>query len=243
MSGILLTFYATNRKLVRYVKWKPWFYFFAIGLICLALIVATIASLFIEPPGNTGYKTSFGFIAFFVAFFDLVAIILRIQSRSFIEPHHLALFPISKWRKLLFQISLLLIDYKTFIYISVMVCFVLFFVSNSLYIAALVSIPVWVLLLIAISSWIMVIYAFAGKYLDKIGDKIQFLGLFFIAALMCIQLFGDTALTKIPVINYTGNMLYGLWIGNLHLIWLNLLLLLGSIFLPLVVFGIFKYNR
>ena len=243
MSNILAVLYQTNNKLARRVKKGAWFYGGAIVIICLTLIPITIVYLFHGPLNSNAFQKSLKFLAFFVAMFDVIAIIIRIQSRSFIEPYQLALFPISKWKKLLFHIALFVLDYKSLIYLSMISCFICFYATHSLYLAAIISIPVWMLLLLAILSWTMVLYGFLGKYLDKMGNKIQFIGLFFMAIIIAINLFGDNILAKIPITSYVGYILYGLWIDSSVLIWTNLLLLLAGLLFPLALFGLLRSTQ
>ena len=243
MSNILAVLYQTNNKLARRVKKGTWFYVTAIVIICLTLIPITIVYLFYRLPNGYDFQKSLKFLAFFVAMFDVIAIIIRIQSRSFIEPCQLTLFPISKWKKLLFHIALFVLDYKSLIYLAMIVCFAFFYAKHGMYVAAIISIPVWLMLLLTILAWTMVFYGFLGKYLDKMGNKIQFIGLFFMAIIIAINLLGDNVFTKIPITSYAGNILYGLWIDSSVLIWTNLLLLLAGFLFPLALFGLLRSNK
>lgn len=238
MSNILSALYNTNRKLSRHVR-TPWFYVFTLGIMCVLLIAVAVVDLFSAEPESIDYQ-SLTYFVFFVVMFDLLFILLRVQSRSFLEPYQLALFPISKWKNLLYLAAVYLMDYKSFLYISVIGTFVLLFLKNSLYTAAVVSILIWVLLLFIVLAWMIVLYSLFGRYLDKMENRLQFLGLFFATFLLGIQQFGDDIFIEIPVISHTGNILYGLWTGSYQLIGINLLIMLGALVMPIFLAGILK---
>ncbi len=242
MANIPFILFNTNRTLAKHVRYS-WLYVLGISISCIFLISVLVIDFFLKQPSDVDYQTAFSSIAYFVVLFDGMAILLRVQTRSFIEPYQLALFPISRWKKFQFQIVLYLIDYKTLIYLSVIGCITIFFVKNSLYIAAILSVFFWLLLLMIISIWVVAIYGLAGKYLDKMGNQLQNLGAFFAVLLLGVQLFGDDIFIKLPIIKHVGNALYGLWVSNPSFVWYNLLFLLGSLALPLILFGVSRINN
>lgn len=105
---------------------------------------------------------------------------------------------------------------------------------------------VWFLLLSTILTWTAVLYSLFGKYLDKMGNNIHYIGLFFIVIIMGMEELIDDFILKIPVLKQTGTALYGLWTNNPQIVWENLSILLGSLGLPLILlFGIsrFEWNQ
>ncbi|NGP89626.1 hypothetical protein [Fodinibius halophilus] len=223
--------YKVNKKLSKSIRQNPWLYFFVIGIFCVAVISMISVTLFKDYTD----RDSFIVVAYFVAVFDIIAIIARITNRAFIEPYQLAIFPISKWKKTLFHFAILLLDYKSLIYLSSMVCFVVLFVQQSLYTGAFLSVIVWFLLLSIILAWTALFYSLFGKYLDKMGNNIQYIAVFFIVVLTGMEEFIDDFMVKIPVLKQAGATLYGLWTESPQLVWENFPILLGSLGLPLIL--------
>lgn len=234
--------YKVNKKLSKSIRQIPWLYFFMIGMLCIVVTLLISVTLL---KGSTDLNTFIG-AAYFVVFFDIVAIIARLTNRAFIEPYQLDFFPISKWKKFLFHFAILLLDYKSMIYLSSIVCFTFLFIQHSLYVEAVLSIALWFLLLSTILTWVAVLYSLFGKYLDKMGNNIQYVGLFFIVIIMGMEEFIDDFILKIPVLKQTGTALYGLWTNNPQIVWANLSIVLANLCLPLfLLFGIsrFKWNQ
>src|SRR5690625_7903014 len=101
-------------------------------MLCIVVLSLTSLSLFKD---LTNLNTFIG-VVYFVVFFDIIAIIARFTNRAFIEPYQLDIFPISKWRKFLFHFTILLLDYKSLIYLSAVVFFIIMFINDSLYAVA-----------------------------------------------------------------------------------------------------------
>ena len=242
MSDILRVLNRTNRTLSSRIPKGKWTYILWTAFISIFLLTVIIINFFGKAHTVSDFRRAFQNIPFFVVYMDLVAILMRIQSRTFIEPYQLSLFPISKWTKLKFHILLFLLDYKTIIYLAVSCCFVVFYVKNGLYLSAFFSIFIWGLLLIIILTWSLVLYGIFGKYLDRMGNKMQMLTMLFISLIVFMQFFGKDLYSKIPVTRNIGNILYGLWSGELHLIWMNLLIVLGVLLFPLLLFAVLKTN-
>ncbi len=216
-----------------------WMYSFVIGCFCIVVISLIIFGLFI----NAAELNSFIVVVYSVFLFDVIAIIARLQKRAYVEPYQLNVFPISRWEKFLFHFTTLLLDYKSLIYLSSMACFVFLFVQHSLFTGAVLSLIVWFLLLSTILSWAALLYSLFGKYLDKMGNNIQYMIIFFIAILIGMNEFIDDFYLKIPVLKETGTALYGLWTEDPQLVWENLPVLLGSLGLPLALLsGISKFG-
>ncbi|NBC03970.1 MAG: hypothetical protein GVY20_09735 [Bacteroidetes bacterium] len=234
--------YKVNKKLSRSIHPAKWLYLFLIGFFCIVVISLMIFNFFL----NSGGLNSFLGVVYSVFLFDMIAIIVRLQKRAYIEPYQLNIFPISKWKKFLFHFVIVLLDYKSLIYLSSMVCFIFFFIQHSLYTGAVLSMIVWFLLLGTILTWTAVLYSLFGKYLDRMSNNIQYIGLFFIVILTGMQEFIDDFILKIPVLKHAGTALYGLWTNNPQIVWENLSILLGSLGLPLILlFGIsrFEWNQ
>src|SRR5690625_6967719 len=106
--------YKLNKIISKCIHQIPVFYFFIIGMLCIVVLSLTSLSLFKD---LTNLNTFIG-VVYFVVFFDIIAIIARFTNRAFIEPYQLDIFPISKWRKFLFHFTILLLDYKSLIYLS-----------------------------------------------------------------------------------------------------------------------------
>ena len=234
--------YKVNKKLSKSIRQIPWLYFLVIGILCVVVISVISMTLF---KGSADLK-SFIVAAYVVAFFDIIAIIIRLTNRAFIKPYQLDIFPISKWKKFLFHFAILLLDYKSLIYLSSAVCFIVLFAQHSLYAGAVLSMILWFLLLSTILTWTAVLYSLFGKYLDKMGNNIHYIGIFFIVIITVMEGFIDDFMFKIPVLKQTGTALYGLWTNNPQVVWKNLSILSGSLGLPLVLlFGIsrFEWNQ
>lgn len=234
--------YKVNKKLSKSIRQIPWLYFFVIGISCIVVLSLISVTMF---KGGVDLSTFIG-AAYFVVFFDIIAIISRLTNRAFIEPYQLDVFPISNWKKFLFHFAILLLDYKSLIYLSSTACFLFLFMQHSRYTEAVLSIVFWFLLLINVLSWTALLYSLFGKYLEKMGNNIQYAGLFFIVIITGMQDFIDDIIYKIPVLKQTGTALYGLWSNNPQIVWENLLILLGSLGLPLtLLFGIswVKWNQ
>lgn len=226
--------YKVNKELARSIQQSPWLYSFFIGLFCIGIISGIIIDLL---EGSTDLNT-FIAIAYYVVLTDIVAVIVRISNRAFIEPYQLIAFPLSKWKKFLFHCAILLLDTKTLIYMSSVVCYIFFFIQHSSYTGALLSILVWFLLLTNVLTWTAVFHTLFAKYLDKMGDKIHYIGIF-VFILIVMQDFIDNFMFKIPVIKHAGTALYGLWTNNPQIVWGNLSILIGSLSLPLILlFGV-----
>lgn len=227
--------YKVNKKLSRSIHPAKWLYSLMIIFFCIVVI-----SLFTF---NSGELNSFLEIVYAVFLFDMIAIIMRLQKRAYVEPYQLTAFPISKWKKFLFHFAILLLDYKSLIYLSAIVCFGFLFVQHSLYAGAVLSLIVWFFLLCTILSWTAVLYSLFGKYLDKMGHNIQYLGLFFIVILTGMGEFIDDFIVKIPVLKQSGTILYGVWANHPKIVLENLLILSGSLGLPLILLaGLSKFD-
>lgn len=239
MLTTTIELYKVNKKLSRSIHSTKWFYSFMIGIFCIGIIYMIIANLFV----STRELDSFLGVVYYVAFIDMIAIIVRLQKRAFIEPYQLSIFPISKWKRFLFHCAILLLDYKSLIYLSSMGCFIFLFVQHSLYAGAVLSMVVWFLLLIIVLTWTAAFYSLFGKYLDKMGDRIHYIAIFFIVILGGMEELIDNFIFKIPVLKQAGAAFYGLWINNPQIVWENLSILLGSLGLPLILlFGVLKFE-
>jgi len=231
--------YKVNKKLSRSIHPTKWMYSFLIGFFCIVAISIITMTLL---KGSTDLNSFVGVVSS-VFLFDMVAIIVRLQKRAYVEPYQLDIFPISKWKKFLFHLVILFLDYKSLIYLSSMVCFVVLFVQQSLYTGAFLSVIVWFLLLNIVLAWTALLYSLFGKYLDKMGDSIKYLGLFFIVIITGMEEFVDDFMFNIPVLKQAGTALYGIWTENPQLVWENVTILLGSLGLPLVLlFGNSKFG-
>jgi len=240
MRNQLIKLNHTNKKLIRRIQKGRYFYILSIIFICLFLCTLIITSLF--PKNKSNLLLTFKYISFFVVFFDTIAIILRIQNRSFITPHHLAIFPLSKWDKFKYHMVLYLLDYKSLIYLSVSICYAIFFLSNRLYLSAVLNFIIWFLLLSIILAWVILLFNLLWRYLVKLKTKTQMIGLLYIIIIMGIESFGDNALTKVPITSNIGNIFYGLLFKNTGLILTNLIIAIFGLILPLFLFSIFKIS-
>lgn len=239
MMNTSLELYKFNKELARSIQQNPWLYSLMISVSCITIIGLNIANLYFSP---IDIKT-FIELAYFVVFFDIIAVTVRLANRAFIKPYQMAVFPLSKWKKFLFHFGILLMDSKTLIYLSTAVCFIFFYTHNSFYLGALISLVVFFLLLTNILSWTAVIYTIFAKYIDKMGDKIRYV-VFFALILMFMQDFMDNFMFNVPIIKHAGNALYGLWEKNPQTVWENLSLLLGSLAFPLIMlFAISKLKK
>lgn len=242
MLTTTIELYKVNKKLSRSIHPAKWLYSFLIGFFCTVVISYIIFEFFV----NSTELNSFIGVVYTVFLFDMIAIIVRFQKRAYVEPYQLNIFPISKWKKFLFHFAIMLLDYKSLIYLSTMVCFIFLFIQHSLFTGAFLSMIVWFLLLSTILTWTAVLYSLFGKYLDKMGNNIHYIGLFFIVIIMGMEELIDDFILKIPVLKQTGTALYGLWTNNPQIVWENLSILLGSLGLPLILlFGIsrFEWNQ
>jgi len=187
MLTTTIELYKVNKKLSRSIHPAKWLYSFLICFFCIVVISFIVFDLFV----NSAELNSFIGVVYSVFIFDMIAIIVRLQKRAYVEPYKLNIFPISKWKKFLFHFAILLLDYKSLIYLSSMGCFVFLFIQHSLYAGAFLSMIVWFLLLSTILTWTAVLYSLFGKYLDKMGNNIHYIGLFFIVIITGMEGFID----------------------------------------------------
>jgi len=226
--------YKVNKKLSRSIHPSKWLYSFLVMFFCIGVISFIIVELSV----SSADLNSFIGVVYSVFLFDMIAIIVRLQKRAYVEPYQLNIFPISKWKKFLFHFAILLLDYKSLIYLSSMVCFVALFVQHSLYTGAFLSVIVWFLLLSTILAWTALFYSLFGKYLDKMGNNIHYIGLFFIVIITGMEEFIDDFMFKIPILKQVGAALYGFWTENPQLVWENFTILLGNLGLPLILLAV-----
>lgn len=233
----------TNYELAKHVR-KSWLYTLVICICCLFIIAVILLDFFFQNTSDEVYKKTFLSIVYFVAMFDFLALILRVQSRSLIEPRHLLPFPFSKWKRFQFHFLLFFLDHKSIIYISAMLSSLAVFLVYGSYVEVISSVLIWSIMLTTILTWTTVIYILFGKYLDRFKNKVQYIGLFIVAIYLIIGEIGNEIFEKIPVIKQVGNALYGLWISSPDVVWNNLLLLLGSLAFPLLLLtGIWRVNK
>jgi hypothetical protein len=176
----------------------------------------------------------------------MIATLTRLANRAFIKPYHLIAFPISTWKKFQYHWTILLIDIKTLIYLSSMVCFIFFFIQKGLYLGALLNLLVWFLLFTNVLTWTAVLYSFFFKYVDKMGDKIHYIAIIIFLIIYSMNELIDDFMIRVPVLKQAGTSLYGLWTNNPQIVWENLLILLGSLGIPLILLlGVsrFTWNR
>ncbi len=240
---IVFTLFNTNALLSKSLRY-PWLYGLATAIFCALIITTVVIDLFIYKFDGKDYSSLFLSIVYIVVFSDLLLIISRVQNRSFIRPHHLKLFPIGYWKKLLYSCSVYAMDLKSFIYITAVVCFLIYFISMNMFFSAILSVFVWLLLFLCILIWTGALYQYFGKYLNKFeGQKTRYLGFFFIAIVLASQIFGNDIYTKIPVISYASNALYGLQYQNLVTTGTQIILLIFSAFIPLLLMGMDTLHR
>jgi|GEM_PF-5737817 len=242
MSHTFSVLYSINHKLTQRMNNGAWYYALCTGFLILFITTFTLYFLFITQHNNAEFQFSINFIVFMVVLFDISAIILRFYNHLTIEPKHLALLPISKWEKFQIHFALYLTDYKSIIYVSAIILFVIYFLTHSLYLSAFISVLLWIILYATLLSWTILLYFSMGPQLDKHRNKLQIINFFFIMVLFCVNIFGDYIITKFPVTSYTGNALYGLTIIDLHMVWINGLLLICGMFLPLLLILILRFR-
>lgn len=242
MTTILSALYNINRTLEKRLRKSEWFYVLFIGVICLFLLSFGVL-LYIVDYERTEYQFLFNLIAYMILMLDIGVVLMKFTETTVVEPKHLKVYPLSRWQKFKFHVALLLVDYKTFIYVTAIAITVFFLLIRSLYLEALFSIIIWLLLLASLISWTMVVYQLFGHFLHKYRNNAPLVVFFFAFFLLGTNLLGILELVnKVPLASYAGNALYGLMITDLYLIWNNVGFLLGSLFLGLLVYGFSPSN-
>lgn len=235
-----LTLHKYNTKLAKRVRGIP--YFYALAVLLVAVLVSYISySSLMKANGINEYDLCL--TVFIAIMFDVVFIILRMRSGSLINYSNLDLFPMPKINKILCIYSLVFFDIKNLVYVSAMIVFAFMaYVNLGLYMSIL-SLVVWATLAANISLWLALLYLISYKYLDKLKNKMQVIGLIFMAAMLGLDIWGSNLVKRIPVIANAGKSLYGIWTANMGMLHFNMAVLAGSAVVPLGIFYVLKMRR
>lgn len=223
------------------MKSGKWFYRLWTIIMSLLILSFSGGALFQKNQKPSGYLVVFNTMTIFILAFDLSAIVFRFRTRVLIEPHHIQLFPLSKWQKLSYHFILFLTDYKNFLYLSAIIGTIIIFSAKGLFIASMLSIFIWLFLLLTVFCWTMVIYRIFGNYLTKYRNKLHLINLIIMVVIILPSLLGNiTFISNIPVIGFVGKSVFGLLTGNLFMYGINLLYLVLSLGLALLVYRFTK---
>lgn len=234
------TLHKYNTKLAKRVRGIP--YFYAIAVLLVAVLVSYISYSNIIKNGEVN-EYDLCLTVFITIMFDIVFIILRIRSGSLISYSDLDLFPMPKINKILYIYSLVVFDLKNSVYVAAMIVFSYMAYVNLGFYMSFLSLVVWAVLAINISLWLALLYLISYKYLDKLKNKMQAIGLIFMAAMLGLDIWGSDLVKRIPVIANAGKSLYGIWTANMGMLQFNMAVLAGSTLIPLGIFYLLKMRR
>lgn len=237
--------YCTERKLQSRINRNAWFYTILVSISCV-LFLTYISIVFFYYPINEieQLQVLFNLTIYMIFFLDMGFVLKKFGEGAVIEPYHLSVYPLSQWQKFKFQCFLLIIDFKSTIYISSVIFFAAFFVIKSMFFNALYSVVVIFFFYITVLNWLMVVYYFAGKILRTNRNNISFLILGLAFFLLGIQSLGGLELiNKVPLISNTGNTLFGLFINDWDMVLNNMGILMSILFIGITVNGYLVANK
>jgi len=231
-----------DKKLRYRVSNNKWFYTLWMGIASLLIVFISYVS-YNERHLIEDKVISFSLLAALLIIFDILALLLRINNRTFIEPIHLNIYPISKWQKFKFHFLLLLLDHKTALYIITFLSVSLIYFQNNVLYGFVLTVWFWLLLLLVMITWTIVVYNAAGQLILKHRKNISNLVLLLLVMpILLSQFFEISALTKIPLVGNMGWGLYGILVNNMSMVFKNILYLSGFVAIGLSVFMYLNFN-
>jgi len=231
--------YNINKVLSKRVRKRSWFYVVLVSLLCFFVSVFIGMTLFtglVDFDREEDYKAMFSFFVVLVFMFDMLPTIIRVQNKALIEPHHINIFPIGRWEKFLFQLVLLVVDYKSILYLCCSLIFVFLYLKKLAYISALLSAISWILFFLSVATWYIIFFRVAGGILTKYRQHAIALFLVLVIVINTINISKRYYLySSVPVLSFLGNGLYALTINDLATAIINLFLLALTLAAGLVI--------
>jgi hypothetical protein len=244
---VLVHLYRTNRILAQRVRKGQSFYIVFVIVISLLFTIFLGLVFFtnwIEFKSSDERKVFFSSSIFILFSLDVLFTLVRFQSQTLIEPYHLEVFPIGNNPKILFRFALPLLDYKSILYLSTLFLFASSFLQDWSFIKALICIFFMIIFLLTMNTWFLALSAVGHDVLLK--NRNNSLILFFILILFLNGLTMTKkleVLTSLPIISFVGNGLFYLEVDDWASMYVNMTLLILSLFLGLVILKVVAFKR
>jgi hypothetical protein len=157
---------------------------------------------------------------------DFICTALRFQSKSFLEPVHLSVFPVSRWQKLILRFIMMISDMKIAICLSGCLVLVLFFIADHNPLAALISVVFWIIFVLTLTALYLMFHTMLGQVLVRYRQHLIGLSLVALAVsnfvVMSKQYYWFSV---IPFTGFVGKGLYALMTNDVPQMVFNLMLL------------------
>lgn len=182
-------------------------------------------------------------IVFLIVLFDVMGILMKFRVGALLEPKHLRLYPLSKMNILFYNFLLLISDIKSLLILTSTVVFSIFYINQDQFIPVIISIYIWLFLLININLLVLILYKFTGNVLTKFRENLTLVSLFFVFVILTLSFIdSEIVYTKIPLISYAGNGLYGLIISDTFMVISNIIYMTLSFSILLIVYALLPNN-
>lgn len=229
-STTLVSLYHVNKMLSKRVRKGERFYLTMIILssvfLCVFIGIPFLTSLVTFK--TMGEKRSAFAMSFYLAFsFDALFTAARFQSGTIVEMVHLATFPIARHQKVMSRLLLLILDYKSIIYLSLGFLFLLFLLKELFILQALLSTISLLLFAVSISAWLSVIEELLNIF-HLNWRKNAFVGFFLLLWFFLIANVAKryTWFSLIPIIGFLGNAMFYLLTNDIYRAFINVAFLL-----------------
>jgi len=214
-----IALYNLNRILSSRIKKHTLFYGIVVGISTGFIVVFSVVYMFtdiVESGSSYEEVVFYNCVTFLVVMTDVLFICLRFGAKTFIEQMHLTLFPIRIYRKILLNLMILTIDYRSIPYLALAL---LVFIKQTLQahlVSAFMSASFILFLFINVTLWTYLLFFSAGSIMEKYrSNVIIFFTLstvFYNAALVFKH---GILITIVPLTSYAGTGVYIVAMGGM----------------------------